>query len=530
MSVLFSIDFGTSNTRAALWDETERIARQMFIPDICMTSLQKLTDEEVLEVPFIPSLICYEGNRVWIGKQVFDRGLSGSNATFRWMKRYIANRLELPRKIGKRSIRYSDAGRDYLMHVLAHAKTVAEMDEVEAAFTLPVEAYEHYQEWLSHVCESAGIKSFRFLDEASAAALGYGLRGKSGHVCMIFDFGGGTLDVSIVRMEEHTQGYRKCYVLGKGGAEIGGTTIDQWLYRDFIAKNGRSPESVTHFSGNILMAIQDAKESLTSLDFVDIEVPDPLSGECLWAKYSRSAVEDLMEERGLFETINRAIDRALLDAGERGYNADSIHDVLLVGGSSLMPCVRRAVRQRFGTRVRSHRPLDAVALGAAAFLGGIELYDHVQHRYALRYYNRAKAKHDFLTIVESGTPYPTRQPVRQVTICASYDDQEYLGLEVYEISPDNGMPEGKGTKFDLIFDPNGGVRFRERETNDDTMKYFWINEKCPTFVHASPPALRGEKRFPVSFTVDSQKRLCVTVRDNRTGHLLMKDQPLIKLR
>ena len=527
---MLSIDFGTSNTRAALWDENTAIARPLFIRDISMDSSQRTTDYEVIEVPFIPSLISYDGKHIWIGKQVFDHGLLGSNGTFRWMKRYIANRLDLPRKLEGKSIRYSDAGRDFLVHLLAHAQSLAQIDEAEVAFTLPVEAFEHYQDWLAQVCESAGIRRFRFLDEASAAALGYGIKGKSGDICMVFDFGGGTLDVSIVRMDESAKGYRKCHVLGKGGADIGGTTIDQWLYRDFILRNGKSPEAVSHFSGTILTSIQEAKESLTCLDYVDLEIRDPESGECLCAHYSRSALEDLMEERGMFETINRAIDRALLDAGERGYDADSIHEVLLVGGSSLMPCVQRAVRQRFGKRVRSHRPLDAVALGAAAFLGGVELYDHIQHKYALRYYNRAKGKHDFLTVVESGTPYPTREPVRQVTICASYDDQEHLGLEVYEISPEDGVSVRGDTKFDLIFDPSGSVRFQERENNDDGLRFFWINEKCPTFVQASPPALRGEKRFPVSFTVDSNKRLCVTVRDMKTGRLLMKDEPLIKLR
>ncbi len=528
--MLLSIDFGTSNTRVAVWDDSAGAARGLFIPDISMAAIQKTVDHGDVEVPFVPSLITYEGKHVWIGRQVFDKGLSESSATFRWMKRYIANRLDLPRKIAGKSIRYSDAGRDYLVHVLTRALTTTDMNEVETAFTLPVEAFEHYQEWLSQVAEYAGIRRFRFLDEASAAALGYGVHAQSGHVCMVFDFGGGTLDVSIVRMEEQAKGYRKCHVLGKGGADIGGATIDQWLYRDFLARNGKSPESVSHFSGSILGALQQAKETLTSLDSVDVEVRDPHTEQSLCASYSRSAMEDLLEERGMFETINRAMDRALLDAGERGYDSSSIHDVLLVGGSSLMPCVRRAVRQRFGTRVRSHRPLDAVALGAAAFIGGVELYDHIQHRYALRYYNRTKGRHEFLTIVEAGTPYPCQGPVRQVTVCASYDDQEYLGLEVYEISPEDGASHDGEAKFDLIFDPSGRVHFREREASDENFRYFWINEHCPSFVHASPLAQRGDKRFPVSFTVDGNKRLCVSVRDVQTGRVLMKDKPLIKLR
>ena len=95
------------------------------------------------------------------------------------------------------------------------------------AFTVPVEAYEHYQDWLTRVCEAAGLRRYRLLDEASAAALGYGVHIQANDVYMVVDFGGGTLDVSIVRIEGEAIGGKRCRVLGKGGAEIGGTVIDQ---------------------------------------------------------------------------------------------------------------------------------------------------------------------------------------------------------------------------------------------------------------------------------------------------------------
>jgi hypothetical protein len=192
--------------------------------------------------------------------------------------------------------------------------------------------------------------------------------------------------------------------------------------------------------------------------------------------------------------------------------------------------VRRSLRHRFGDRVRFDRPLDAVALGAAAFIGGVDLLDHIQHDYALRYYNPEKGVHDFLTIVHSGTPYPSKAPVRQITMLASYDGQEYLGLDIYEVSSRAGTKQtGHGAKFDLVFDPTGGAHFRERETSDAS-EHFWVNEKSPSLVRASPPAVRGEKRFPVSFTIDSNKRLCVSVRDLKTGARLLIEHPLIKLR
>ena len=70
------------------------------------------------------------------------------------------------------------------------------------AFTVPVEAYEHYEDWLATVAEAAGVRRFRVIDEPSAAALGYGAHIQAGDVYLIFDFGGGTLDVSVVLVEE----------------------------------------------------------------------------------------------------------------------------------------------------------------------------------------------------------------------------------------------------------------------------------------------------------------------------------------
>jgi len=530
MSGMLAIDFGTSNTRLAVWDESSGLAKPLYVPGISSRARIAASDGAFEDTSFIPSLISYTGDSTWIGTQVLEKGLISAPGTFRWMKRFIANRLDLPRKVHDRSIRYSEAGLDYLVRTFLCSSEAAELRDQEVAFTVPVEAFEHYQEWLNLVCESAGIKRFRFIDESSAAALGYGLRMQSEDVCMVFDFGGGTLDVSIVRMKMECDGPQQCHVLGKAGAEIGGTTIDQWIFRDFLGQNKRTSEEVSHFAGSILAAIQTAKEMLTTEDSTDVRIKDPASQAVLGGHYPRSRLEDLLEKNGMFETINRVLDRALLSAGERGYASDSIKGVLLVGGSSLIPSVRRTLRHRFGDRVRSDRPLDAVALGAAGFIGGVHLLDHIQHDYGLRYYNAQAGVHDFLTIVRAGTPYPTDKPVQHVTILASYDGQEYLGLEIYEMSgSDYGRSLGHFSKFDLVFDPSGGAHFREREASN-SMEYFWVNEKCPSFVHANPPAERGEKRFPVSFSIDSNKRLCVSVRDLRNGKVLLVDHPLIKLR
>lgn len=528
MAGRLAIDFGTSNTRVALWDEAAGEARSLAVPDVSLTARFDGQNGKSVEIPYVPSLISYAGKQQWIGKQVRDKGLLEAQTTFRWMKRYISNRLEIPRQVNGRSVKFSQAGTDFLVRVLVYTAEAIDLGDEEVAFTVPVEAYEHYQDWLIGVCEEAGIRRYRLLDEASAAALGYGIRLKAGQVYMVFDFGGGTLDVSIVRMEERSVGGRRCSVLGKGGAEIGGATIDKWLYQDFLTKNRRQPEDVRHVSGLLLLEVERAKETLTAADRADIIIADPDTGEVLSAHYSRTAFEDLLEDNGLFEVIHATIQRALADARERGYDNEHIAEVLLVGGSSLIPSVRRSVRQVFGRRVNYHRPLDSVVLGAAAFVHGVDFYDHIQHDYALRYYNRNSGEHDYLGIVPAGTPYPTDGSIREVMVSASYDEQEFLGLEIYEIGRKECFPCGDGPQLDLVFDPSGAARFQKRD-EPEIMSRFWINEKCPTFIEAHPKAKRGDKRFPVQFSIDGNKRLCVTVRDIRAGRVLLERHPLVKL-
>ncbi len=523
-----AVDFGTSNTRVALWDDALGEARSLLIPDVSRVARYGATGTTPEEVPYVPSIITYAGKQVWIGRQVEEKGLAESQATFRWMKRYIANRLEIPRRVGDRRVKFSEAGADFLVRVLLFASELVELGDEEVALTVPVEAFEHYQDWLTQVCETAGISRYRLLDEASSAALGYGINLKAGSVYMVFDFGGGTLDVSIVRMERNPTGASRCSVLGKGGAEVGGTTIDNWMFRDLLTSNGRQPEEVRHISALLLMEIERAKEALTNSERAQIVVADPETGEVIAGEYSRSSFEDLLEANGLFEVIQAALNRAMAGAREKGFGQDHIEAVILVGGSSLIPSVRRAVRQVFGPRVQSHRPLDAVVLGAAAFLSGLDFYDHIQHHYCLRFYNREKGDHDYLTIIPSGTPYPTAGPVRQVSVAASYDDQEYLGIEIYEVGHRECYACSDGPRLDLVFDPSGAARFQKRE-EPAIRSRFWINEKNPCFIRAEPRAKRGEKRFPVQFSVDGNKRLCVTVRDLATGKTLMKDHPIIKL-
>jgi molecular chaperone DnaK (HSP70) len=522
------IDFGTSNTVVARWDEARREGVPVAIPGYS----REIEGDEAAGA-LIPSLIHYapDGRR-WIGAQVLAEKMYDSPGTFRWMKRYISRRSPTVMNVGGRKVSHLEAGRDFLKDVVSSA--VAGATDQSIALAVPVEAYEHYEQWLADTVEAAGVSRFRLIDEASAAAFGHGAHLQPGDVFLVFDFGGGTLDVAIVQLDldQEKKGAQRCRVVGKAGADLGGATIDSWIYEYVVHQlgKGESDEVIRQLSRPLLVECERAKELLSDHEAADIHVHAATTGAVLKGRLSRRDLEDLFDRHDGFTIIDQTVRRAMNSAQERGFGDQDIRMALLVGGSSLIPSVRKAVERIFGRqRVISGRPLDAVARGAAAFAGGIDLLDHIQHDYAIRHVVPGQAAYEYRVIVPMGTAYPTNEPLVRITVKASYDGQTELGLAIFELG-DRSSSSATAPALELVFDPQGAARLRRLSPADlESRHSFWMNEASPTFLHADPPATRGEPRFEVEFGIDSNKRLLITARDLRDKGLVYRDHPVVRL-
>jgi molecular chaperone DnaK (HSP70) len=528
------IDFGTSNTVVAVWDEARLEGVPLDISDYCQHIRYRQGGAPIERVSVIPSLIHYapDGRR-WLGKQVLARNLADSERTFRWMKRYIARRSPVKVRLDDRDISPFDAGRDFLSAVLTFAAAELGLREEEVAFTVPVEAFEHYENWLIGVAEAAGMPRFRLLDEPSAAALGYGAMIQPGEPYVIFDFGGGTLDVAVVLLEEdasQTAG-RRCRVLGKAGADLGGATFDHWIFEEILRQNGRSDadEDVQALSRALLSECERAKQQVSAQDEAVVRVRDLETGLELAGSLTRDRFEQLLDEHQAYTQVDQTIRRALNAARERGYAEENMNKVLLVGGSSLVPSVHRTVQRIFGReRVLLHRPLDAVARGAAAFVAGIDFHDFIQHDYAVRFVDPKAGDYAYHSIVRRGTPYPTREPVARMTVKASHEGQTQLGIAIFELGEQHRS--GDPQPVELVFDASGAARVTQVTPDEEERRSsFWVNENSPTFLQADPPAQQGEPRFEVEFGIDGNKRLLITARDLKTKRLTYRDHPVVRL-
>ena len=196
-----AIDFGTSNTCIARWNPVTQQPETLSLPNS-----QQLGQNP----PLIPSLLYVEDasqGKVVIGQTVRDRGLdlTSSPRFFRSFKRGISTDIQgfLPELDGQ-TVTFEQVGQWFLTQLV---KTIDASFLQSLILTVPVDSFEAYRHWLGQVCQSLPVEEVRMLDEPTAAALGYGMADREN--LLVVDFGGGTLDLSLVQLDKSVQAGRK---------------------------------------------------------------------------------------------------------------------------------------------------------------------------------------------------------------------------------------------------------------------------------------------------------------------------------
>lgn len=528
MTGRLGIDFGTSNTVISLWDVTTNDSSTFKLGNF--SRLAKVDGKNLYS---IPSIIHYSPEFKYLyGNEVNQQNLLSSPRTFKWMKRYIAERSPVERTIDDRKITYHDAGRRFLTEILQEAGKFVSPEEEDVVLTVPVEAYEDYTHWLSKVVNDASLFRFKIIDEPSAAALGYEAELNPDDIYLVFDFGGGTLDVAIVKMEGDLKDAGKfCHVLGKAGLDLGGTRIDEWLFQEIFERQGKelSEDDWNIVSRSLLTECETLKERLSFEEIAEVSVFNPFTGGILAASFTRTDFETLLDKHDAFSKIDKTIRRALKIAEQKGFTEEDIKSVLMVGGCSNIPAIQKMLKRIFGNeKVKLTRPMDAVARGAARYAAGMAFKDYIQHDYAIRYVNPINGLYEYRPIVRRGTQYPTSEPTAILTIKASFDGQNQLGIPIFEIGHDSWS--AADMKNEIFFDYAGKPHEKKlSETETAKRNFFWINKKNPTFLWADPPAKKSEPYFELQFLIDSNRKLLITARNVKTGKTMLEAYPVANL-
>ncbi|MEG4490776.1 Hsp70 family protein [Microcoleus sp. D3_18_C4] len=525
-----AIDFGTSNTVVARWNQVLQQPETLKLPGLSAISAQN--------PPLIPSLLYVEDaaqSKVILGQQVRDKGLdlSGDSRFFRNFKRGIGTSVQgfVP-ELDEQLITFEQVGEWYLSQIVNSIRELP-LPIDSLIFTVPVDSFEAYRHWLGKVSQSLEVEQVRMLDEPTAAALGYGLADREN--LLVIDFGGGTLDLSLVRLdassnkkplgfilkwgekllaESSAQKTKVARVLAKAGQNLGGSDIDNWLVDYFVQTKGLAKSPIT-------TRLAERLKIQLSLVNQAVEVYfDDENFESYELELDRSRFESILAEHQFFDKLDECMNQVLQQARRQGLEIGDIDAVLLVGGTVQIPAVGRWVQQYFDpAKIRCDKPFEAIAQGALQLSQGIEIKDFLYHSYGIRYWNRRDNCHSWHSLIKSGQSYPMSEPV-ELVLGASLESQPSIELIIGELGAETGGTE-------IYFD---GDRLITRQLAGQTsVQPLNDKEGARSIAQLTPPGYPGSDRIKIFFRVDEQRFLRITVEDLLTNETLLEDKPVVQL-
>ncbi|MGC2306609.1 Fe-S protein assembly chaperone HscA [Candidatus Binatus sp.] len=380
MARIFGIDLGTTNSLIAAMENGEPRVIQVgengsallpsvvaIAPDGSVTVGERAIEMEphlTVERDGRVSAVGFAGGEYGAVIRSVKRymGLGGDEVAPEDRARYTFADLSGPVvrfQIGKRVFTPSQISAEILRALKSGAERALGNNENEkvdrVVITVPAYFNDGQRQATKDAGRLAGLEVVRLVNEPTAASLAYGLNKMATGNVAVFDFGGGTFDISILSIKEGI-----FEVLATNGdTHLGGDDIDRAIVDWLIAELPDTLKLDRHVWNSARMAAEDAKKRLT--DATDTEVVVELPGHSIRKELTRDALEDMAEQ-----FIARTLKRCELAVTDAKLTPADIDAVVLVGGSTRMPLVRRRVAEMFQKEpLCSINPDQVVALGAA---------------------------------------------------------------------------------------------------------------------------------------------------------------------
>lgn len=558
----WAIDLGTSNTGVARWDTEADRPRLLELPTICHRPGRSNPMEAPRLVRSATHCLSPEGfwdkmgrsrfglrNTFWgqhalIGRPALDKneGWQAPNFAPNFKSWLGLDPHRTLAKLGGQSVSAREISRLFLRELFRQVKLTTGSRIHDLVITTPVEAFESYRKELIDATAALGVKRLRFIDEPVAAAIGYGLSAGHQRLVLVVDFGGGTLDLALVELSARETETGGCRVLAKEGRPVGGNTIDGWLLQHFtqaLEIDLQGPDAAL-WHRLMLSEARRVKEAVHFESKATFSVTPPAEARGLAAqlqdarrflKVSRADVVEILKANALYDVLDDCIDGIHEQARRLSIDPDAIEDVLMVGGSTLLPDVYSVFEARYGRgRVRAWQPFEAVAYGASAFAAGrFNQSDFIVHDYALVTYDPKTHDPVHTIIVPRGERFPTAPDFwrkQLVPTCALGEPEAIFKLVIAELAG------GDAGQRKFAWNKEGQLRkLGGADDSADTLIVVPLNEANPTLGHLDPPHAPGDgaARLDISFGIDANRWLIATVTDLKTRKQLMVQEPVIRL-
>jgi molecular chaperone DnaK len=487
MSKIIGIDLGTTNSVVAVMEGGEPVV---------------IANQEGGRTT--PSVVAFtKGGERLVGQVAKRQAVTNAENTVYSIKRFMGRRYEevneemkmVPYKVVRSNngdVRVEVVGKEssppeVSAMILQKLKTAAEDytgQKIEkAVITVPAYFNDAQRQATKDAGRIAGLEVLRIINEPTAAALAYGLDKKKDETIAVYDFGGGTFDISILEVGEGVVEVKAT----NGDTHLGGDNIDQriidWIIEEFKKDQGIDLSKDKMALQRLKEAAEKAKCELSTVQETEITLPfvtaDAAGPKHLNLKLTRARFEVLVND--ILSRTMGPCKQALSDAGLKPSDID---EVVLVGGSTRIPKVQQLVKEMFGKEPhKGVNPDEVVAVGAAVQAGvlGGEVKDVLLLDVTPLSLGIETLGGVFTKLIERNTTIPTR---KSETFSTAADSQ--TSVEIHVLQGERPMARDNRTlgRFHLV-----GI----------------------------PPAPRGVPQVEVTFDIDANGIVNVSAKDLGTG-------------
>ncbi len=403
----------------------------------------------------LPSVVSFRKNQpVLVGRAAKARLEVAPESTVASAKRFMGDRSKSYQIQGKT---YSpvDIAALVLTHAVAGAKKALGQDVFDAVITVPAYFNDEQRADTLRAGEQAGLNVLRLLPEPSAAAISYGFQKQKDQTIMVYDLGGGTFDISLLKVNGNDFD-----VLAVGGdSRLGGDDFDnailEWAAIEFKKQHGidlldRSNKDHAIAHQRLKEEAEKAKIELSESDYAEMIIPE-LAGHSLHLELHVDQFNELIKP-----FLQRTVDCVRQVLHDTNHSPDEIDRILLVGGSSSIPAVRQLIADEIKEPYCDENPNEAIAWGAAIIAASfgapvedmtpIAVRDVTAHSLGIGLYDQDNQDiYRFTPLISKNSRYPCQGGVLGVTMHAR---QQEVQLQVFR--GEESLAENNDELGDLV--------------------------------------------------------------------------------